>query len=92
MATTTPIQSPPDKTKILYDAVSKKYNVGSYDEFKTKLQDQAKRKAFYEGVGKEYDLGTFDEFQQKIDGVKKKTLALLLLRLLHRNQIRRDNQ
>ena len=55
-----------DKVKALYDGVSKDYNIGTYDEFKTKLQDPSKRKAFYEGVGKEYQLGTFEEFESKI--------------------------
>lgn len=65
-------QPPPaDKTRVLYDAVSKEYNIGTYDEFKGKLQDPAKRKAFYNGVGKQYDLGTFDQFESKL-GVKKK--------------------
>ena len=59
----------PDKIKILYDAVSKDYNVGNFDEFQKKLQDDSKRKAFYDGVGSEYNLGNFDEFSSK---VKKK--------------------
>src|ERR1700749_5251911 len=72
MAGTTTIQTPVDKRKALYDAVSKDYNIGSYDEFKNKLQDPVKRKAFYDGVGKEYNLGSFDEFQQKVGAPKKK--------------------
>lgn len=72
MAGTTDIQPPVDKTKTLYEAVSKDYNVGTYDEFKGKLQDPVKRKAFYNGVGKEYDLGSYDEFQDKIGVSKKK--------------------
>lgn len=59
----------PDKIKILYDAVSKDYDVGSFDEFQVKLQDDTKRKAFYDGVGSEYDLGDFNSFTDK---VKKK--------------------
>ena len=63
-----------DKTKVLYDAVSKDYNIGSYDEFSKKLQDPVKRKAFYDGVGNEYSLGTYDEFSSKVGGsdLKKK--------------------
>lgn len=61
-----------DKIKVLYDAVSKDYNIGTYDEFNQKLSDPAKRKAFYDGVGKEYQLGSFDEFEDKI-GFKKKS-------------------
>lgn len=62
-----------DKTKVLYDAVSKDYNIGSYDEFSKKLQDPVKRKAFYDGVGNEYNLGSYDEFSSK---VKKKVGTL----------------
>lgn len=60
-----------DKTKILYDAVSQKYDIGSFDDFSKKLQDPSKRKAFYDGVGQEFQLGAYDEFENKI-GVKKK--------------------
>src|ERR1700743_2475582 len=74
MAGNTTIQ-PENKTRVLYYAVSKKSDIGSYDEFKNKLQDPSKRKAFYDGVGKEYDLGSYDEFQQKIGTLKKKDTA-----------------
>ena len=58
-------QDPPTKKRALYDAVSKKYNLGSYEEFETKLKDPAKRKALYDHVGKEFELGTFQEFETK---------------------------
>jgi len=61
-----------DKKKLLYDAVSKDYDVGTFDEFNAKLQDSEKRKSFYDGVGKEYELGTYDEFNTKLDGALKK--------------------
>lgn len=67
------IQPSKDKSKILYDAVSKDYDIGTYDDFKSKLQDPLKRKAFYDGVGTEYQLGTYEEFESKIgEPVKKK--------------------
>jgi len=59
-----------DKSKILYDAVSKDYNLGTYDEFKTKLNDSSKRKTFYDALSKDYSLGTYDEFEGKIGFVK----------------------
>jgi len=65
-----------DKTKVLYDAVSKDYDIGTFNEFSAKLQDPTKRKAFYDGVGKEYDLGTFDDFSSKVSAPKKKDLSL----------------
>ena len=67
-----------DKIKVLYDAVSKDYNLGTYDEFTQKLQDPTKRKAFYDGVGSEYQLGTYDEFDAKIAPSKKKSIYNLL--------------
>lgn len=69
---------PPKKTKVLYDAVSKDYDLGSYEDFEKKLQNSSKRKAFYEGVGSKYDLGTFQEFENKVAPVKKKELSTYL--------------
>ena len=66
------LQPSQDKSKILYDAVSKDYDIGSYDEFSSKLQNPEKRKAFYEGVGKEYALGSYEEFESKVAPLKKK--------------------
>lgn len=61
-----------DKIKVLFDAVSSSYDIGNINEFKTKMQDPAKRKAFYDGIGKEYDLGeSLDVFEGKL-GFKKK--------------------
>lgn len=60
-----------DKIKVLYDAVSSDYNVGTLDEFKSKLSDSNKRKAFYDAVSSEYDLGSLDEFNKKIDSSLK---------------------
>ncbi|GAB2685201.1 hypothetical protein GCM10027037_03330 [Mucilaginibacter koreensis] len=69
----TPTPSEQDKIKLLYDAVSKDYDIGSEQEFRTKLQNPAKQRAFYDGVGAEYQLGTFDEFRQKIGAHQPKT-------------------
>lgn len=56
-----------DKIKLLYDAVSSDYNLGTLDEFKSKLADGNKRKAFYDAIGSDYNLGSFDDFNKKID-------------------------
>ncbi|WP_298845504.1 hypothetical protein [uncultured Clostridium sp.] len=64
-----------DKVKLLYDAVSQNYDVGSYDDFNKKLQDPTKRKAFYDGVGKEYNLGDYSTFETKVGGKKKSRSA-----------------
>lgn len=56
----------PDKVKVLYDALAGEYDLGSFDEFRSKMSDQTKRKALYDAAGKDYDLGTFDEFNRKM--------------------------
>lgn len=65
------LQPTKDKTKVLYEAVSKEYDLGTYDEFKAKLADPEKRKVFYDGVGVKYNLGTLEQFEAKV-AVKKK--------------------
>ena len=62
-----------DKIKLLYDAASNEYDLGSYEDFASKLQDPSKRKALYDAIGSKYDLGSFEEFESKVSGeVKKK--------------------
>ena len=56
----------PDKVKVLYDALSGEYDLGGFEDFKSKMSDQAKRKTLYEAVGKNYDLGSFEDFESKI--------------------------
>lgn len=63
---------PKEKSQVLYDAVSKEYDLGTYEEFSQKLQDPEKRKAFYNGVGSTYSLGTYEEFETKISPSLKK--------------------
>ena len=64
---------PKEKAKVLYDAISKEYEVGSYDDFFNKLQDSTKRKTLYDAIGNDYDLGTFDDFSNKVVSKKKVT-------------------
>jgi hypothetical protein len=56
----------PDKVKVLYDALSGEYDLGAFEDFKSKMSDQTKRRTLYDAVGKSYDLGTFEEFESKI--------------------------
>ena len=56
----------PDKVKVLYDALSGEYDLGGFEDFKSKMSDQTKRKTLYEAVGKSYDLGSFEDFESKI--------------------------
>ena len=55
-----------DKRKILYNQLSKDYELGDFDSFSSKLDDENKRKAFYDAVSKDYDLGDYDSFVSKI--------------------------
>lgn len=71
-----------EKLKALYSGVSKDYNIGTYDEFKVKMESPEKRKAFYEGVGAEYNLGDYPTFESKLGygqpEVKKKDLQSVI--------------
>jgi len=62
---------PQESRKKLYDAVSTKFDIGSFDEFNKKMDDSSSRKKFYEAVSTDFDLGDFNTFETKIS-VKKK--------------------
>lgn len=69
---------PNDKIKSLYDAASKDYDLGTLDEFTTKLQNPEKRKLLYDHIGKDYNLGEYKDFESKVattptEGAKKKS-------------------
>ena len=55
-----------NKRRVLYDAVSQEYNLGTWEQFNTKLDDPSKRRALYDAVGVEYNLGEFSEFEAKV--------------------------
>lgn len=58
------------KSRYIYDAISKEYELGTFEEFEKALQDPNQRKAFYDGVGAEYDLGAYKDFERNV--LKKK--------------------
>lgn len=60
-----------DPLTALYNAVGKEYNLGTLEEFTTKMQDENKRLAFYNTVGQEYSLGDYETFSQKVLPVKQ---------------------
>ena len=39
-----------EKLQILYDGASKYYELGDFDTFKSKMQDEKKRRIFYDGA------------------------------------------
>ena len=55
-----------EKLQILYDGVSKYYELGDFDTFKSKMQDEKKRRIFYDGVSKDFDLGDYETFTSKV--------------------------
>jgi len=83
---------PDDKRKILYDAVSKDYDIGTFDDFNGKMEDGDKRKAFYDGVGAEYSLGTFDEFNNKIGALARGFDKRSIPTLIFVNEIEHGNR
>ena len=64
-----------DKRKILYNQLSKDYELGDFDSFSSKLDDENKRKAFYDAVSKDYELGDFDSFVSKISNPSPNSLS-----------------
>lgn len=59
--------------QLLYAAMSKQFDVGDYNTFRTKMQTTEDRKKFYDAVSsKGFDLGNYDAYEQRIGGVKKK--------------------
>lgn len=60
------VENPNDKIKVLYNTVSKDYDLGDFNEFSKKLQNPDSRKKFYDVVGKEFDLGGYNDFIERI--------------------------
>ena len=60
------VENPNDKIKILYNTVSKDYDLGDFNEFSKKLQNPDSRKKFYDVVGKEFDLGGYNDFIERV--------------------------
>lgn len=51
----------------LYGAVSNKFDVGTYDEFKSKMDTPEKRKSFYDVVSSNgFDLGDYQSYEQRL--------------------------
>lgn len=59
-----------DKTKILYDQLTKDgYDVGDYNSFSNNVKDDNKRKNLYNAITKDgYDVGDYDTFSAKLVG------------------------
>ena len=46
----------------LYNNVGRKYNLGTFDEFQQRMQNEEDRIKFYNNVGQVFALGSYDEF------------------------------
>lgn len=57
-----------NKTRVLYDRLTQDgYDIGDFDSFSKKVQDEAKRKSLYETITNDgYDVGDFDSFSSKL--------------------------
>ena len=55
-----------DNKKRLYDALSKDYDMGSFEQFSSDIQDSAKRQKLYDAIKEEYDLPDFDGFTNQL--------------------------
>lgn len=55
-----------DKKKTLYDALSTMFELGSYNEYSDKLNDENKRKALYDAAKDSFDLGDYDTFNRNL--------------------------
>lgn len=51
----------------LYESVSNKFEIGTFDEFKSNMDTEEKRKSFYDVVSsKGYDLGDYNEYETRL--------------------------
>lgn len=60
-----------ESRKNLYDSISTKFDIGSFDEFNQKMDNSESRKKLYESVLDDFDLGDFNAFEEKISLKKK---------------------
>lgn len=58
----------------LYRAISKELNIGTYEDFKAKMQTAADRKRFYEMISEQYDLGTYEIYEKRLSYLCKDSL------------------
>lgn len=59
-----------DRSQKLYNAVSEKFDIGTFDEFISKMAIKEKRQRFYNAVSGKLDIGDYATFEQSI--LKKK--------------------
>lgn len=60
-----------DNKRKLYDVLSKDYDLGTFEQFSSGLEDEEKRKKAYEAAKASYDLGDFDKFSADLGFTKQ---------------------
>ncbi len=52
----------------LYDAVSNKYNIGTWEQFRSKMQTVEQRKSFYNAISNKFNIGDYNSFEMRLGG------------------------
>lgn len=52
----------------LFDAVSVKYNVGTWEQFKSKMQTVEQRKSFYNAISNKFNIGDYNSYEKRLSG------------------------
>jgi uncharacterized protein YxeA len=60
------VKNPNTELRKLYEKINKKYDVGTFDEYISKMYKPTKRIILYQAVKNDYDLGTFEEFEESL--------------------------
>lgn len=55
-----------DNKRKLYDALSAEYDLGTFEQFSTDIQDADKRKKLYDATINDYDFGDYDSFSSQL--------------------------
>ncbi len=55
-----------DNKKLLYDELSKRYDLGSFDQFQQDIADDTKRRKLYDATSNEYDYGDYESFSKQL--------------------------
>jgi hypothetical protein len=54
--------------KSLFDKVDAKFDIGTFEEFKGKMQTTEQRKKFFDKVSEKFNIGTYSEFEKRLAG------------------------
>ena len=55
-----------DNARKLYDALSQEYDLGTFEQFSSDIQDENKRRKLYDATIQEYDFGEYDSFNKQL--------------------------